>query len=474
MVDKGVLFGFDISQIGQNDGERCFEMVKAEKYKSLAPSTSMYWIFDDETCPEMLMAIRKAKHELNHLWPICSPDQNVAELIFQIVGLEHEIKVLREENAKLYDQVHGVTPDPLAHNSLDQLMTSVNDISVSMVCDETMTPTNYFRPLPGVNTILACGEKSRIDKDQSTALTAKVCQGIDQIAQMFYDNDSVQQSCDNETLNMGDQAMGLSDPNSYPPSKTSAGLCSSGLQIWKKESSAQLNIHKDLQPPEIPLGNRPGGLKICKEESEKPLGLQIFKDPEGVAGRSEFQRPLAARAALGGIQRSPPKTQYQQPIGDENLVPRYLHNDFNQLNLTGSRIDLVPCCASTAVFQVPKPAVLPSPIAPISSSGTNRISPPTIKPKVDTQLDVVAPIQPAPQQFKQQSDENDMDMGNSGNESPNRPVSPLAAAFNQFVHSPDKSGRLRIDATKFMEAFLTKKNKNPSSSANERKWPQLF
>nr|CDS26298.1 hypothetical protein HmN_000654700 [Hymenolepis microstoma] len=375
-------------------------MIKAEKYKLLAPSTSMYWIFDDETCPEMFMAIRKAKHDLD-----------VAELIFQIVGLQHANEVLREENSKLHNQIRGDAPDPLAQNSLDQLMTSMNDVSMSMVCDETMTPTNYFRPLPGVNTILACGEKSRIDKDQSTALTAKVCQGINQIAQMFYDNESVQHDYDNETLNMGDQTMGMSDPNPYPPPKASAGLYASnkensphkpcGLQIWKNEPSAQLNIRKDLPPPEIPLGNRPGGIKVRKDEFEKPVGLQIFKDPEGVAGRSEFQRPFPARTAFGDGQRfSPSKPQYQHPIRDENLAPRYLHDDFNQLNLTGSRIDLVPCCASTAVFQVPKPAVLPSPIAPISSNDANLISPPTIEPKVETQLNKFASVQPASQVIK--------------------------------------------------------------------------
>ncbi|VUZ42892.1 unnamed protein product, partial [Hymenolepis diminuta] len=393
---------------------------------------------------------------------------------------QHSNQILREENTKLLNQLHDSIPIPPPQTSSDQLMTSMNDVSMSMVCDETMTPTNYFKPIPGVNTILACGEKTRIDKDQSTALTAKVCQGIDQIAQMFYDSDSVQQSQDysNETLNMGDQTVGISDPNPYPQ-KISAPLYPSnkensprkscGLLIWKNEPSASLNIHKDLPPPEIPLGNRPGGLKVHKDESKKSVGLQIFKDPEGVAGRSEFQRPLPAFD--DGQRFSLPKSLHQQPIRDENLVPRPLHDDFSQLNLTGSRIDLVPCCASTAVFQVPKPAVLPSPIALISGGSANLISSPTIEPKVETQSK-----KSALQEFKRQSDDNDMDMGNSGSESPNRPASPLAAAFNQFVHSPDKSGRLRIDATKFMEAFLTNKSKNPASSSgtNERKWPPLF
>nr|CDS26301.1 hypothetical protein HmN_000655000 [Hymenolepis microstoma] len=105
---------------------------------------------------------------------------------------------------------------------------------------------------------------------------------------------------------------------------------------------------------------------------------------------------------------------------------------------------------------------------------THLIRCPALQTMTETQRYWEARSQLRANEFKQQSDENDMDMGNSGSESPNRPASPLAAAFNQFVHSPDKSGRLRIDATKFMEAFLTKKNKNPSSSANERKWPQLF
>ncbi|KAM3175918.1 hypothetical protein ACTXT7_007558 [Hymenolepis weldensis] len=480
MDDNRALFYFDINQLYQNNEERCFEMIKAEKYKLLASSSSMYWIFGEDTCPEMFMAIRRAKNDFNHLWPDISSDLSVAELIFQLVGLQHSNQILREENTKLLNQLHDGIPIPQPQISSDQLMTSVNDVSMSMVCDETMTPTNYFKPLPGVNTILACGEKSRIDKDQSTALTAKVCQGIDQIAQMFYDSDSVQQSQDygNETLNMGDQSMGVSDPNLYPQ-KTSAPLYPSnkensprkpcGRLIWKNEPSASLNIHKDLPPPEIPLGNRPGGLKAHKDESKKSVGLQIFKDPEGVAGRSEFQRPL--EAFDDGQRFSLPKSLHQQPIRDENLAPRPLHDDFSQLNLTGSRIDLVPCCASTAVFQVPKPAVLPSPIALISGGGANLISSPTIEPKTETQ-----PKKPALQEFKRQSDDNDMDMGNSGKESPNRPASPLAAAFNQFVHSPDKSGRLRIDATKFMEAFLTNKSKNPASSSgtNERKWPPLF
>lgn len=156
-----------------------------------------------------------------------------------------------------------------------------------------------------------------------------------------------------------------------------------GLVIWKNEPSASLNIHKDLPPPEIPLGNRPGGLKVHKDESKKSVGLQIFKDPGGVAGRSEFQRPLPAFD--DGQRFSVPKSLHQQPIRDENLAPRPLHDDFSQLNLTGSRIDLVPCCASTALFQVPKPAVLPSPIALISGGGANLISSPTIEPKVETQ-----------------------------------------------------------------------------------------
>lgn len=66
-------------------------------------------------------------------------------------------------------QLHDGIPIPPPQTSSDQLMTSVNDVSMSMVCDETMTPTNYFKPLPGVNTILACGEKSRIDKDVSVS-----------------------------------------------------------------------------------------------------------------------------------------------------------------------------------------------------------------------------------------------------------------------------------------------------------------
>lgn len=37
------------------------------------------------------------------------------------------------------------------------------------------------------------------------------------------------------------------------------------------------------------------------------------------------------------------------------------------------------------------------------------------------------------------------------------PNSLLAAAFNQFVHSSDQDGRLRIDATKLIAAFLAKK-----------------
>lgn len=46
-------------------------------------------------------------------------------------------------------------------------MSPVNEVSMCTVCDETMTPTNCYKPVPGVNTILACGEKTRVDEDVS-------------------------------------------------------------------------------------------------------------------------------------------------------------------------------------------------------------------------------------------------------------------------------------------------------------------
>lgn len=55
--------------------------------------------------------------------------------------------------------------------------------------------------------------------------------------------------------------------------------------------------------------------------------------------------------------------------------------------------------------------------------------------------------------------------------SPTKPDSPLADAFNLFVHSPDPSGRLRIDATKFMDAFLAKKAAKAMDSENKRPPP---
>ncbi|KAM7532988.1 hypothetical protein Aperf_G00000125534 [Anoplocephala perfoliata] len=188
-----------------------------------------------------------------------------------------------------------------------------------------------------------------------------------------------------------------------------------------------------LRLPQSPPGNRTGGLKLHKRTTTR---LQIFKD----------------------------KQQALQDVDVENLAKRYfppLHENFSQLDLTGWRTDLVPCCASTAMF-----SVSPLPTAPISGH-TNPVSSAKTEPKLKIQKER---LQPVSQEFK--VDDNGM-ANDSVTQSPDQPNFRLAAVFNQFVHSPDESGRLRGDVTKFTDAFLTNRSENPTS-AGDRRGPPMF
>lgn len=57
-----------------------------------------------------------------------------------------------------------MVPKPRASISSEP-MSPVNEISMCTASDEAMTPTIYHKLVPGVNTILACGEKIGVDED---------------------------------------------------------------------------------------------------------------------------------------------------------------------------------------------------------------------------------------------------------------------------------------------------------------------
>ncbi|KAM7536767.1 hypothetical protein Aperf_G00000083959 [Anoplocephala perfoliata] len=461
-------------------------MNKAKDYalpvaQEMVEKSRMYWIHDENTCPEMQMAIRMAENDFAHLWPENVSDLSVAELIFHIMALEKTIQDETEENARLREENSSLesrlkkmvplSPVPIPNES----MAPVNEVSMYTVCDATVTPSDYYKPVPGVNTILACAERTEVDEEQSTAVTTKVCQGIGQLARMFYDSESVQQSQANENVEfrMRDPAVEAANQSLIPKPPVPLRHCNDEnssrpcrVQMLKNEPLLPRFMQNDLASPEIPLGNRPVGLKLRKEEYEQPPRLQIFKDPEGLACRGEGIDVQQQRHPLRTLKArlSPTKQQALQDVDVENLAPRCfppLHENFSQLDLTGSRIDLVPCCASTAMF-----SVSPLPAAPISG-GINPISSPTIEPKLKMQQERLQPVR---QEFK--VDDNGM-AKNNVTQSPDQSNSRLAAAFNQFVHSPDQNGRLRIDATKFMEAFLTKRPKNPTGEG-DRRGPPMF
>ncbi|VDD81129.1 unnamed protein product [Mesocestoides corti] len=298
----------------------------------------------------------------------------------------------------------------------------VSEVTMHTVCDETMT--TYYNPVPGINTILSCAEgKVQIDNGPTPTLTLNVRQKMDQIRQMFFEGESEQQL----SVSMGSMSTEVKDSPPLP------------------RPQAPLHIHKDAPEEAPPICK--GGLQILRDEPsapvfvqpEKPKGLKIHKDPELIAVRGDG----------GDIPRQPLRTVAQIPApfapaeqseaslansplsggpkGDDSVVPTFT-------------LPLVfdPTCASTAVFARP----------PGKSSVPPHQDCPQVQETADSDVEVRSP---SPQ--------------------PLSPDAPLEDVFNRFVHSPDQSGRLRIDATKFIDAFLTKKATRALGTENQRPPP---
>ncbi|KAH9281815.1 hypothetical protein ECG_05468 [Echinococcus granulosus] len=442
------IFAFDSNLLSKDGTERCFEMSKADKYAlrvnehQAIDNSSLFWLFGEETFPEMRMTIRLAKINCGISCSWECTEGSVAELIFHNIALRKEIQSLNEENANLKEennhlrQMQSGIPKTVEAVS-DQLTTSVSDVNMSSVCDDTVS--TYYNPVPGVNTILSCVEREvPIDTGPTPTLTVNVRQKMDQIRQMFYEDDSERQH--QETLTIKTSTVGGTSIASTP------------------KPSTPLYIHKDV-PLEVLPGRCLGGLQTHKDESpplqfvrsEKPLGLQIFKDPEGLAAcETEPKRP---RQPLRTITQTSPLSHPPPPSSDEENL------GFVAVTRAAARIDSAgatvptftlpivfdPPCASTSVFTR---SLAPSPpSAPLNPS--TRVQP------------------EQPQQLKAESDHMVLEM-NSPPPSPSRPNTPLADAFSKFVHSPDARGRLRIDATKFIDAFLSTKAVKTKDSENKR------
>ena len=76
-------------------------MNKAEKYlvqandQQVSDNSLMFWLFGEDTCPEMWFAVRKAKSDYSYLWPSKISELAVAELIFHIVSLQKVVQVCK-------------------------------------------------------------------------------------------------------------------------------------------------------------------------------------------------------------------------------------------------------------------------------------------------------------------------------------------------------------------------------------------
>ncbi|VDM30464.1 unnamed protein product [Hydatigera taeniaeformis] len=454
------IFAFDIKQLFEDGTEKCFEMNKAGTYPVNAKDHEatdvcyMFWLFGEDTFPEMQMAIRKAKQDCGYLWCWDCTEGSVAELIFHKLALQKvnqangflgvsqsgycaasigciHLRQLQLDSAKSVD------------SASDGMTTSIPDVDMCTMCDESVS--TYYNPVPGINTILSCAErKVPVDAGTSSALTANVREKMEEIRQMFYESDSTTQH--QETLAAGMSTMGLmSTLNTCGP-------------------SARVSARKDA-PSALPA-THPRGLQVRNDGSpslhlaqpQEPLGLQIFKDPEGLAACGaepmRSRQPLRTVNHASAMRRPPPPSSDEENLGFVG-VRRDAIAQIDSAGMTMSNFTLPlvfdPPCASTSVFTG---SIVPSSIA-------------------SAPLNPAAGIQSKQQrqQLEEENDEMVVEMG-SLSPSPSRPDSPLADAFNLFVRSPDPSGRLRIDATKFMDAFLTKKVDKRKNSDSKR--PPLF
>ncbi|VDK36921.1 unnamed protein product [Taenia asiatica] len=319
----------------------------------------------------------------------------------------------------------------------DGVMTSMPEM-----CSESVS--TYYNPVPGMSTILSCVEKKvPIDTGPTPTLTVNLREKMEEIRQMFYEGNSTRQH--QETLDMGMSTVELKSISTRGP-------------------SVPIYIHKDAPAALSP--DHLGGLWARKDEPsplqlaqpEEPLGLQIFKDPEGLAAlEAEAKRPRQPLRTI--THTSAARHPLPLPTSDEeNLgfvaVKQGAAARIDPAAMTVSTLTLPivfdPPCASTSVF----------------TGGLVPFPPASAPPNPDTM------VHSKQQQQQQLQEEDDMVMEmSSPSPSPSRPDSPLADAFNLFVHSPDSSGRLRIDVTQFMNAFLIGKASKTKDSENKQPPP---
>ncbi|KAL5106360.1 hypothetical protein TcWFU_008095 [Taenia crassiceps] len=378
------VFAFDVKHLLKDGMERCFEMNRADNYASLCDENAIL------------------KEENNHL------------------------RQLQCGSAKSLEAVS------------DGVMTSMPEVSMCTVCDESASP--YYNPVPGMNTILSCVEKKvATDTGPTPTLTVNVREKMEEIRQMFYEGDSARQH--QETLAMGTSTVESGDVFSARGPSVPVYICKDAPAALTPDHLGGLRMRED----------KPTTLQL--EQPKEPLGLRIFKDPDGLAALGAEpkrpRQPLRTITHASAVRHPPLPSSDEENLGfvavAQEATARIDSGGMTVSNLT-LPIVFDPPCASTSVFTgrlVSSPASTPS------------------NPDVRVQL------KQRRQQLQDEEEDMVMEMS-SPSPSPSRPDSPLADAFNLFVHSPDPSGRLRIDATKFMDAFLAKKAAKMKDSENKR------
>ncbi|BHF75286.1 hypothetical protein SprV_0501838200 [Sparganum proliferum] len=391
-------FAFRSELLEDHGQEQNFEMAKARLYASSAAeveSSSKKIMYTSDVCPEMTHMVIKAKKDYPDLWPPKIDEYSVAELIFKLKAECRALSVELENLRKAFPDRETKQKECRSESPTSTLAPApCADLKQQeQLLDSHVVPHNY-----SYGASLAGGP----------TLTSSAAPGINTILEYVEGNKAEisQLAMPTLTVNMRDRvdricqlfAEGDNSSNSLsvPTSTALPKPTSRGLQIHHEEPTALVPVPEQSPPKRLAIYRDPG--------PGRPVGAAVGHPPAG------------SRAPLRQLPVAPQWQPEDHPLPVE--VRDTATNSPPRATTTFTLpIKFDPVCASTAVFHHGIGEPLPAePVSPVC------------------EMDCCP--------------------------SPSPPRSPpgrcdLAEAF-AHVHTPTAdASRARVDATNFIEAFLS-------------------